>query len=134
MEDAVDERGNGEEETDERAGSADIKQSTVCKDRRANQDEGAEGAVEIGEGNEKWISCANMMVAAGKEMAEFVGEKNGEQGESKRQARGEAKRVFVKESERTEKFVEGEGLVLSIGSGELCAGDEAGAEGEEEQD
>jgi len=74
------------------------------------------------------------MVAAGKEMAELVGEKNSEQGESKRQAGGETERVFVEEREGAEEFVEGEGFVPSIGDGELCAGDEAGAEGKEEQD
>jgi hypothetical protein len=74
------------------------------------------------------------MIAAGKEMTQFVREKNGEQGESKRQACGEAERVFVKKCERAEKFVEREGFVLSVGSRELCAGDEAGAKREEEED
>ena len=134
VEDAVEERWNREKETDERAGSADIEEGAVCEDGRANQDEGAEGAVEIGEGNEKGIGGANMMVTAGKIMAELVGEKNGEQGESKGQAGGETERVFVKKSKRAEEFVEGEGLVLSIRCGELCARDEAGAEREEEQD
>jgi hypothetical protein len=75
-----------------------------------------------------------MMIAAGKEMAEFVGEKNSEQSKSKWKACGEAERLPVKESERAEKFVEGEGLILRIGGSELSAGDEAGAEGEKEQD
>ena len=75
-----------------------------------------------------------MMIAAGKEMTQFVREKNGKQGESKRQACGEAERVFVKKSERAEKFVEREGFVLSVGISELCPGDEAGAKREEEED
>jgi hypothetical protein len=74
------------------------------------------------------------MVAAGEKMAELVGEKNGEQSESKGQACGEAERVLVKKSKRAEKFVEGEGFVPSVGGGELCAGDEASAEGEDEQE
>jgi len=130
MEDAVKKSGNGEKETDEGAGSADIEEGTVSEDWRANQDEGAEGAVEVGEGNEKGIGGANVMVAAGKEMAELVGEKNGEQGESKRQAGGETERVFVEEREGPEEFVEGEGFVAGVSDGELCAGDEAGAERE----
>ena len=68
-----------------------------------------------------------MMIATGKEMTQFVREKNGEQSESKRQACGEAERVFVKKSKRAEKFVEREGFVLGVGSRELCAGDETGA-------
>ena len=75
-----------------------------------------------------------MMIAAGKEMTQFVREKNGEQGESKRQACGEAERVFVKKCERAEKFVEREGFVLSVGSRELRASDEARAKREEEED
>ncbi len=75
-----------------------------------------------------------MMVAAGKEMAELVGEKNGEQGESKRQAGGEAERMFVEKSERVEKFVKREGFVPGISSSELCASDEASAEREEKQE
>ena len=72
MEDAVDESRNGENETDERAGSPDVKQGAVGEDGRANQDEGAEGAIQVGERNEKRIGGANVVVAAGKEMAEFV--------------------------------------------------------------
>ena len=75
-----------------------------------------------------------MMIAASKEMTQFVREKNGEQGESKRQACGEAERVFVKKSERAEKFVEREGFVLSVGSRELRTSDEASAKREEEED
>ena len=63
-----------------------------------------------------------MMIAAGKEVSEFVGEENGEQSESKWQTGGEAERVFVKESERAEKFVRREGFVPGIGVSELRAG------------
>ena len=132
MEDAVDERRNGKDETDKRARSADIKQSPVGEDGRANHDESAKRAVQVGEGNEEGISRVNMMIAAGKEMAELVGEKNGKQSKSKWQACGEAERIFVKKSETAQKFVEREGLILGIGGGELSSGDEAGAEGEEE--
>ena len=75
-----------------------------------------------------------MMIAAGKEMTQFVREKNGEQSESKRQACGEAEGVFVKKCERAEEFVEREGFILSVGSRELRASDEASAKREEEED
>jgi len=61
------------------------------------------------------------MIAAGKEMAELVGKENGEESKSERQARGEAERVFVKESERAEKLVGGEGFVACVGIRELRA-------------
>jgi len=133
MEDAVDESGNGEHEADERTGSADIKQGAVSEDGRANQDEGAEGTVQVGEGNEKGIGGANVVVAAGKKMAEFVSEENGHQSQRERKTGGEADRVFIEESERAKKFIRREGLVLRIGGGELCAGDEAGAQRQEKE-
>src|SRR6266403_1488126 len=134
MEDAVEEGGNGEDETDERAGSADIKQGAVGEDGGANQDEGSKGAVQVWEGNEKRVGGANMVVTAGEEMAEFMGEENKEKSKCERETGGEAEGVLVKESKGAEKFIGGEGLVLGIGGGELRAGDEAGAESEEEED
>jgi len=134
MKDTVDKSRDGEDEADERAGSADIQQGAVGEDGRTNQDEGAEGAVQVGEGNEKRIGGANVMVAASKEMTELVGEEDGHQGEGEGETGGEAERVFVKKSERAEKFVRREGLVPGISGGELRAGDEAGAKGEEEEE
>src|SRR5260221_2041866 len=90
MEDAVEESGNGEDETDERAGSADIKQGAVGEDGGANQDEGAKGAVQVGEGNEKRVGGANMVVTAGEEVGEVMGEENKEKRKSKKEGCGEA--------------------------------------------
>ena len=70
------------------------------------------------------------MVAAGEEMAEFVGQKNGEQGEGEGEASGEARGMLVEEFEGADKFVEGDGFILRVGDGELSAGNEAGAERE----
>ena len=70
------------------------------------------------------------MMAAGEEMAELVSEENGEQGEGEREAGGEGGGMFVKKSEGVEEFVEGDGLVVGVGDGELRAGDETGAKGE----
>jgi len=128
MEDAVEEGGNGEDEAGKRAGSADIKQGTFGEDGGANQDEGAEGAVQVGKGNEKRIGGANMVITAGEEMAEFMGEENEEKSKCEREASGEAEGVLVKESKGAEKFIGGERLVLSVGGGELGSGNEAGAE------
>jgi hypothetical protein len=75
-----------------------------------------------------------VVVAAGEKMAEFVGEEDGHQSEGEGEAGGEGEGIFVEESERAEKFVGGEGLVLGVGGGELRAGDEAGAEREEEEE
>ena len=63
-----------------------------------------------------------MMIAAGKKMAELVGEENSEQSESKRQAGGEAERIFVEECERAKKLVGGEGCVPRVGIRKLRAG------------
>ena len=133
VENAVGECGNGENETDERAGSADVEECAGGANRRTNQDESAEGADERGEGNEERIAGANVMMAAGEEMAEFVGEKNGEQSEGEGEAGGEAGGMLVEKFEGANEFVEGDGLIVGVGDGELRAGDEAGAKSEEEE-
>lgn len=133
MQNAIDKSGNSEDETDQRSGSADIKQGAIRADGRADQDEGTERAGQVGEGNEKRVGRANVMIAAGKEMSEFVGEENGEKGERKGETDGEAERVFVKKCERAEKFVGGEGLVLRVGICELRAGHQTSTKREEEE-
>lgn len=134
MEDAVSEGGNCKHKTDERAGSADVKQGAGGSNRRTNQNEGAKRADEGGKWNEKRIGSANVMMAASEKVAQLMGEKNGEQGESKRNAGDEASRVFVEKREGVDKFVEGSCLIISVGDGELCAGGEAGTKSEKKQD
>src|SRR5260370_5408379 len=63
-----------------------------------------------------------------------MGQENGEQSESKRQAGREAKRVLVKKRERAEKLVGGECFVLRVGIRELRAGYEASTKREPEED
>src|ERR1700726_4877243 len=73
MKDAVKERGSGEDETDKRAGGANIEEGTSGADGGTHENECAEGADERGEWDEEGITGVNVMVAAGEEMAEFVG-------------------------------------------------------------
>lgn len=131
VENAVGERGNRQNEPDKRTGSAHVKECANGTNGRTNQNECAEGAHERWEGNEERIAGANVMMAAGEEMAEFMSEENGEQSESEGQAGGESGGVFVKKSEGVEEFVEGDGLIVGVGDGKLSAGDEAGAKSEE---
>ena len=74
----VSERRDGKNKTYQGAGSADVEKCASGSNRRANQNECAERAHERGEGNEKRITRSNVMMAAGEEMAEFVGEENSE--------------------------------------------------------
>jgi hypothetical protein len=74
-----------------------------------------------------------VMVAAGEEVAQFVGEKNGQQSGGEGQADKESGGVFVEESEGAEEFVERGGLMVGIGDGELGAGGQTSTESEEEQ-
>jgi hypothetical protein len=67
------------------------------------------------------------MVAAGEEVAEFVGEKNGQQSGGEGQADKESGGVFVEQSEGAEEFVERGGLIVRIGDGELSTCGQAGA-------
>lgn len=127
MKNAVGEGGNGKHETDERAGSADVKEGACGSNRRANQNERTKSADEGGEGNEKWISGANVMMAAGEKVAQLMSEKNGEQGKGERNAGGKACRMFVEKRESVDEIVIGSRLIIRVGDRELRAGDQAGA-------
>lgn len=134
VEHTIEECRDSEKEAYERARSADIEQRPMGADRRADEDEGTESANQRGEGNKKWIAGTNVMIAAGEEMAEFMRKKNAQQGKGERQAGDERCGMFVKEGEGAEQFVEGDGLIVSVGDRELRAGYQAGAESKKEQD
>jgi len=74
-----------------------------------------------------------MMVAAGKEMAQFVGEKNRQEGGREGQASEKACGILVEESEGAKKLVNGSSLIVGVGDGELRARGQAGAERHEKQ-
>ena len=76
MNDAIDEGGGRENETDEGAGGANIKERASGANGRAYEYEGAESADERGKRNEEGVAGVNVVVAAGEEMAEFVSEEN----------------------------------------------------------
>jgi hypothetical protein len=130
---AIDQGRNCKDETRERAGGADVKERARGANLGTYQDKGAEGADEVGEGNEKRVGGADVVVAAGEKMAEFMGEKNGQEGGGEGQTGEKSGGILVEESESAEKFVERSGLIVGVGDGELCASSEAGAECEEKE-
>lgn len=123
---AIEERRDGKDKTDERAGRANVEESAIGADRRTHENERAEGADERREGNEEGITRVDAMAAAGEEMAEFVGKKNGEESDGEGQASEEAGGIFIEELKSAEEFVKGSGLIFCVGRGELRAGDETG--------
>ena len=133
VEDAEDEREKGDEETDERAGGADVEKRTGGADGGSDEDEGAERADKRGKRNEEGIAGVNVVVATGKKVAELVGEKDGQEGESEGKSGSEGERVAVEEREGAQEFVPRDGFIVGVGDGEVRAGDEAGAKGEEEE-
>ena len=97
VKDAEDERGHGDDEADERAGGADVKECPARADRRANHDEGAERADERWERDEERIGGMNVVVAAGEVVAELVDEQDGKQRQREGQAADQRERMFVEE-------------------------------------
>ena len=73
------------------------------------------------------------MMAASEEVAELMGEENGEQSESEGQAGGKSHGMSVKKGEGAHKFVERNSLILCVGDGELSTGDQARAQSEEKK-
>ena len=76
VENSVNQCGNGENEADQRARRADIEQGASGTDRRANKDKRAKGADESGSGNKEGVAGADMVMAAGEEMAKFMRQEN----------------------------------------------------------
>jgi hypothetical protein len=67
------------------------------------------------------------MMAAGEKMAELMGQENGQESGREGKAGKKGYGIFVEQRESAEEFVERDGLIVSIGGGELRAGGEAGA-------
>jgi hypothetical protein len=77
VKDAVEKGGDGKDEANQWTGSANVEESAGGANGRAHEDESAESAYEGWKGNEEGVAGANVMVAAGEVMTEFVGEKDG---------------------------------------------------------
>ena len=133
VKDAEDECGQRDDESEERAGGADVKECALGSNRRADEDECAECAYEAGERHEIGIAGVDVMVAAGEIVAEFVNQENGQECEREGKARDESEWMFVEQRERVEEFIEVDGFVFGVGGGEVRAGYEAGAESEKEK-
>jgi hypothetical protein len=133
MQDAEEERGHGDDEADERAGGADVKERSARADRRANHDEGAESADQRWKRNEIGIGGMDVVMAAGEVMAKFVDEEDGEERQRERQATDQCEWMFVEQRECVQKFIEVDGFIFSVSCREVRAGDEASAECDEEK-
>src|SRR5271168_5054533 len=72
-----------------------VKKSLVGANGRTNQNESAERTDKRRKRNEKRIAGADAMVAAGKEMAEFVSQQYGHQSQSERQTVQQRHRMAV---------------------------------------
>ena len=69
-----------------------------------------------------------VMVAASKEMSQFMSQKDPEQRRRKRKSRQKSGRMFIKQREGPQQFIEGHGLIVRVRHGELRACDKAGTE------
>ena len=133
VENSVDERGHGENEADERAGSADIKERARGANGGTQQYEGAECAYQRGRRNEKGIARVDVMMAAGEEVPQFMREKNEQQSDREWKTGRERNGMAVEECEAVRKLVERNGLVLRVGGGELRASGKASAKSQKKQ-
>ncbi len=106
MNDPVEKSRDGKDEAHKRARSANIKEGAVGADGGADQNESAERANERWKRKEVRIAGANVMMAAGEEVAEFVGKKNGEQREGEGETHEEPGRMLVEKFVGVDKLVE----------------------------
>src|SRR5712692_6376788 len=122
--DADGQRGNCQDEADDRAGEANVKQRAPIANRRTNLDKGAKRADESRRGNEVRIAGLDSMIAAGEPVAELVGQENAEQGKRERDAGEKKARRRDNCAVEAEEVIEGNGLVVGVGGGKLRAGGE----------
>ena len=73
------------------------------------------------------------MVAASEKVPQLMREKDSHQSEGERKSSGESPRIFVKQRERPQQFVDRHSLIVSISDRELRARDQASAEREQKQ-
>jgi len=106
MKDSVEKSRDGEDEAHKRARSANIKEGAVGANGGADQNESAERADKGRKRKEVRIGGANVVMAAGEEVAEFVGKKNGEQRKGEGEARKEPGRMLIEKFVGAHKLVE----------------------------
>jgi hypothetical protein len=133
VEDSVDERGYRENESHERAGSADVKERAGGPNGGTKQNKGAESADQSRRGNEEGVARMDVMMAASKKVPKFMHEKNEKQSERKGKTGGKRSGMTVEKREAVPEFIERDGLILRVSRGELGAGGKARAEGEKKQ-
>ncbi len=73
------------------------------------------------------------MIAARKEVAQFVSQQNSEQSGGKGKSHEQTGRILVEERESVKKFVSRNRFVVSVGDGELSARCEASAQCKKEK-
>jgi len=133
MKNSIREGRQGEQKSDERAGSAHIEEGAAGTDGRANEDERAKGADQGRRRNKEGIAGVDVVMAAGEVMPKFVGEQNGEQRGRKRQSRYKKQRVMVSDREGFEESIGGESLVVRVGRCKIRAGQKSCQERKKKQ-
>src|SRR5262249_19302288 len=99
---AINERRNGDQESDDRAGSAYVEKCTIRSNGRADQNERAQCSDQRWEWNEERITGVNVVVTASEVVRKFVHEENGQKGEGEREATDEGSRMAIEQREIVE--------------------------------
>ena len=133
MQNSIQKRWHGEDESNYRAGRADIEKSAIGSNGGTYEDNCPKCADDRGKRNKNGVTGTYAMMAASEEMTEFMREKYCEDGECKRESGSERRRMSIDEREVVEEFVHGGGPVMGERNGEMRAGDEAGDHREKEK-
>jgi hypothetical protein len=133
VEHAVDECGQSYDESDEWAGSADVEQRARGTYGRADEYERAECANERRTWNEEWIGGANVVMAAGIVVAEFVRQKNCEEREREGESCEQGSWMAIGDAKHLHEGVEGGGLIVGVGGREMGAGNQRSEERDEKK-
>jgi len=119
VEDPKNKRRHRDDESNERTGSADVKQGASGPNRRTNQNESAQRTDQCGKGNEVRVTGMDVMVATREIMPEFVGKQYGEEREGEGQATRKRQRLAIEQRQRANEFVPRDRLILRVRGGEV---------------
>ncbi len=133
VEHSIRHRGNRQEKSHQRPGSADIEQRARGTYRRTNQDERAECPYQRRRGNKHRVAGADVVIPAGEVMPQFVRQQNRQQRDREGKAGQKCGGMAIGESERLQEGVNRGSLIVRIGSGEMRARQETRDQRKEKQ-
>jgi hypothetical protein len=130
---SIKERGNGQEEADERARRANVEQGARGANRGSDEDKGAKSADERGSRYEERVAGANVVMAASEEMAKLMRQKNCHERQGEWEAAQKGGGMAIEKCKGANELIDRDGLIVCVGGGKLRASGKASTQREKKE-